>query len=176
MQINVYNQLAAFYEKIWSNPKMKPQHCALYWFLVNQANRLRWPEWFTVPRDIAMNGSKITKRETYYKAIKVLEEVGLIEYIKSTNQHEAPHFKLISLTRKRGKQGGKQGSTTGGSKGPPGAPYKDNNTLINKDRCSFCLLFNHDHSDYGFCEPCGDTLINGIHNKICGKFERRSFD
>ena len=106
---------------------MKPQHSALYWFLVNQANRQRWPEWFTVARDIAMNGSKITKRETYYKAIKVLEDVGLIEYIKSTNQHEAPHFKLIRLSRKRVRQGDKQGS----SRGLAGAPYKDSKD--NKD-------------------------------------------
>ena len=137
MQINVYNQLAGFYEKIWTNPKMKAQHCALYWFLVNQANRLMWPEWFSVPRDIAMNGSKINKRETYYKTISVLVELGLIEYIKSNNQHEAPHFKIISLSRKRDKQGTgtgtTSGTTSGSSRGLAGVPYKDNKTIDIKD-------------------------------------------
>jgi hypothetical protein len=171
VQINVYNQLAAFYEKIWSNPKMKAQHSALYWFLVNQANRQRWPEWFTVPRDIAMNGAKISKRETYYNAVKVLVESGLIEYTKSTNQYEAPHFKLISLSRKRVNQGDKQGSGTGSSKGLAGAPYKDTKTLKHKDSCSVCSLYNPEVGGYGYC---GDDFINGIENPMCVNFERKS--
>lgn len=139
MQINIYDQLAGFYETIWSNPKMKSQHCALYWFLVNQANRLRWPEWFSVPRDIAMNGSKINKRETYYKAISVLVELGLIDYIKSTNQHEAPNFKLKRLSRKRVNQGDRQGSGTGSSRGLAGVPYKDSNTIDIKTEIKDCF-------------------------------------
>lgn len=169
MQINVYEQLAAFYETIWCNPKMKPQHSALYWFLVNQANRQRWPEWFTVPRDIAMNGSKITKRETYYKAIKVLEDMELIEYTKSTNQYEAPHFKLKRLSRKRVNQGVKQGSGNGSSRGLAGVPYKDKNTLINKD-CTLCKFFKPELAGYGYC---GEDFINTATTPICENYDKR---
>lgn len=166
MQINVYNQLAGFYETIWTNPKMKSQHCALYWFLVNQANRLRWPEWFSVPRDIAMNGSKINKRETYYKTITVLVELKLIEYIKSTNQHEAPHFKIIRLSRKGDKQGTGTGTSRGSSRGLAGEPYKDNNTLKHKD-CTSCIFFNPEIAGYGYC---GEDYINTATNSICERY------
>lgn len=166
MPINVYNQLSAFYETIWCNPKMKSQHCALYWFLVNQANRLRWPEYFSVARDIAMNGSKITRRETYYKTIDVLVELGLIEYIKSTNQHEASHFKLIRLSRKADNHRDKQRSGSVSSSGLAANPYKDNKTIINKD-CTSCIFFNPEVAGYGYC---GEDYINSATNKICERY------
>jgi hypothetical protein len=117
-----------------------------------------------------MNGAKISKRETYYNAIKVLVDTGLIEYTKSTNQHEAPHFKLISLSRKRVKQGDKQGSGKGSSRGLAGAPYKDTKTLKQKDSCSVCSLYNPEMGGYGYC---GDDLINGLNHPMCVNFERK---
>src|SRR5690606_10250500 len=80
------------------NPgKVKPTHISLYLFLLNQNNRLMWVEWFKCPFDLAMQGSCIGSKSTYYRNLKELQNFGLIEYKEGLNNYKAPLIRLICL-------------------------------------------------------------------------------
>ena len=81
---HAYNQLSS-YKK------------SLYLFLLNQNNRANWVEWFKCPFDLAMSGSCISSKKTYYKCLNELMEWGLIEYRKGSNNWKAPLIKLEVL-------------------------------------------------------------------------------
>ena len=99
MRINGFNQIKAFYSWCFDNQdkQIKPQHISLYLFLLNQNNRANWIEWFKCPYDLAMTGSCIGSKKTYYKCLKELQEWELIEYTKGVNDWKAPLIKLEVL-------------------------------------------------------------------------------
>jgi len=99
MRINGFTQIKAFYSWSFDNQEkgVKPQHVSLYLFLLNQNNRNNWVEWFKCPYDLAMVGSCISSKKTYYACLKDLQEWGLIEYQKGVNNWKAPIIKLEVL-------------------------------------------------------------------------------
>lgn len=99
MRINGFEQIKGFYSWAFNNQQLnvRTTHIALYMFLVNQNNRNKWVEWFKCPFDLAMGGSGITNKNTYYKTLKDLQEWGLIEYKKGVNNFKAPLIKLEVL-------------------------------------------------------------------------------
>ena len=99
MRINGFTQIKAFYSWTFSNQEkqIKPQHVSLYLFLLNQNNRNNWIEWFKCPFDLAMTGSCISSKKTYYKCLNELQEWKLIQYEKGTNNWKAPLIKLEVL-------------------------------------------------------------------------------
>jgi hypothetical protein len=98
MRINGFEQIKSFYSWVFSNPdKVRPAHITLYLFLWNQGNRANWVEWFKCPYDLAMQGSCIGSKSTYYKALNELQEFGLIDYRKGVNDTKAPLIHLKQL-------------------------------------------------------------------------------
>jgi DNA-binding PadR family transcriptional regulator len=100
-RINIFEQNKRFNEKIFSGSfEFRSYHCSLYYFLLNQCNRLGWPEYFKCPPDVLMTGSLIGSYKTLYKALKDLESFGLIEYLAGVNQIKSPKFKIMRLGKK----------------------------------------------------------------------------
>lgn len=99
MRINGFTQIKGFYSWTFENQDkgIKPQHISLYLFLLNQNNRVNWVEWFKCPFDLAMAGSCISSKKTYYKCLNDLKEWGLIDYEKGVNNWKAPTIKLEVL-------------------------------------------------------------------------------
>lgn len=99
MRINGFEQIKGFYSWVFNNQELgiKPQHCSLYVFLINQNNRNNWVEWFKCPLDLAMAGSCITSKKTYYRCLKDLTDWNLIEYTPGENNWKAPVIKIKPL-------------------------------------------------------------------------------
>jgi len=99
MRINGFEQIKAFYSWTFDNQdkQIKPQHISLYLFLLNQNNRANWVEYFKCPYDLAMTGSCIGSKKTYYNCLNDLQEWRLIEYKKGSNNWKAPVIKLEVL-------------------------------------------------------------------------------
>lgn len=99
MRINGFEQIKGFYSWSFSSQELgiKPQHVSLYLFLVNQNNRNNWVEWFKVPFDLAMAGSCISSKKTYYACLDDLQKWKLIKYQKGVNNWKAPLVKLEVL-------------------------------------------------------------------------------
>lgn len=99
MRINGFTQIKSFYSWTFENQDkgVKPHHISLYLFLLNQNNRNNWIEWFKCPFDLAMAGSCISSKKTYYNCLNELQEWKLIQYRKGTNNWKAPLIKLEVL-------------------------------------------------------------------------------
>lgn len=98
-RINGFEQIKGFYSWAFENQELgiKPQHISLYLFLVNQNNRNNWVEWFKLPYDLAMAGSCISSKKTYYNCLNDLQKWSLIKYTQGVNNWKAPLIKLEVL-------------------------------------------------------------------------------
>jgi hypothetical protein len=98
-RINGFDQIKAFYSYVFNNAdkRITPQHISLYLFLINQANRNNWVEWFKCPYDLAMAGACIGNKKTYYSCLSDLASWGLIFYEKGINEWKSPLIKLEVL-------------------------------------------------------------------------------
>jgi hypothetical protein len=96
---NGFEQIKGFYSWVFENQdkNVRTPHIALYMFLINQNNRNRWVEWFKCPFDLAMAGSGITNKNTYYKTLNDLKDWELIQYQKGLNNYKAPLIKIEVL-------------------------------------------------------------------------------
>jgi hypothetical protein len=99
--MNGFEQIKNFYSWVFNNQdkKITPQHISLYNFLINQNNRNNWVEWFKCPYDLAMSGSCIGNKKTYYSCLEDLQTWGLIKYEKGINNYKAPIIKVEVLNR-----------------------------------------------------------------------------
>jgi len=99
MRINGFTQMKSFYSWVFENQdkNIRSTHVSLYMFLLNQNNRNSWVEWFKCPFDLAMGGSGISNKKTYYKTLNDLQDWNLIEYKKGVNNYKAPMIKLEVL-------------------------------------------------------------------------------
>jgi hypothetical protein len=99
MRINGFEQIKGFYSWVFENQdkNVKTSHISLYMFLINQNNRNGWVEWFKCPFDLAMAGSSISNKNTYYKCLNDLHDWGLIVYQKGSNNYKAPLIKVEVL-------------------------------------------------------------------------------
>ena len=81
----------AFWDFAFENPeKIKPNHCALYLFIVEHCNRLGWKKKFGLPTEMSKEAIGIRSYNTYIQTLNELVEFGLIELIeKSKNQYSS---------------------------------------------------------------------------------------
>jgi len=99
MRINGFTQIKSFYSWVFDNQdkNIRSTHISLYMFLLNQNNRNSWVEWFKCPFDLAMGGSGISNKKTYYTTLNDLQDWNLIQYKKGVNNYKAPMIKLEVL-------------------------------------------------------------------------------
>ena len=81
----------AFWDFAFENPeKIKPNHCALYLFIVEHCNRLGWKHKFGLPTTMVKDAIGIRSYNTYITTLNDLVEFGLIDLIeKSKNQYSS---------------------------------------------------------------------------------------
>jgi hypothetical protein len=81
----------AFWDFAFENPeKIKPNHCALYLFIIEHCNRLGWKKKFGLPTEMTKEAIGIRSYNTYIQTLNELIEFGLIELIeKSKNQYSS---------------------------------------------------------------------------------------
>lgn len=89
--LNGYQLSRQWFDFAFENPeKISPNHGALYFFCIEQCNRLGWKKKFGLPTSMAKDAIGIRSYNTYVKTLTDLIEWGFIEMIeKSKNQHTA---------------------------------------------------------------------------------------
>jgi len=80
-----------FWDFAFENPeKIKPNHCALYCFIIEHCNRLGWKEKFGLPTTMAKEAIGIRSYNTYIETLCDLVDWGFIEmFEKSKNQYSS---------------------------------------------------------------------------------------
>lgn len=93
-----YDLSRQWWDFAFANPeKVKPIHSALYFFAIDQCNRMGWAEKFGLPAYMAMGALGVSHHNTYSKAFDDLVEWGFFQLIqKSKNQHTA---NIIALSK-----------------------------------------------------------------------------
>lgn len=125
--MNGYELSRNWFDWSFENPELvTPGHTAIYFFAIEQCNRLGWKEKFGFPSQMAMDAVGIRKHGTFAKYFNDLVEWGFLKLIeKSKNQYSANIISLQSAIPENGKALGKatqkhgdeQGKSTGQSTG-----------------------------------------------------------
>lgn len=97
--MNSYELSRKWYEFCGQNSdKINPSYHALYFWIIEKANRLRWPDSFALPTDEAMHYLGISSYKTYTKIFEGLSEFGFIEIVsRSKNQYTSNRIRVVSL-------------------------------------------------------------------------------
>jgi len=90
-----------FYDWSFENPeKVNPNHAAIYFFAIEQCNRLGWVPVFALPSSMAMAATGIKSYNTYIKALHELIDFGFISMVqKSKNQFTANFIALSKIDK-----------------------------------------------------------------------------
>ena len=75
---------------------IKPIHYALYFWIVEMNNELRWPDDVMLHPKETMSGIGIKDREKYYKTLNDLNTFGLINIVQRATSRYNPN--KVSLT------------------------------------------------------------------------------
>ena len=80
-----------FWDYAFNNPeKIKPNHCAIYYFALEHCNRLGWKQKFGFPTSMVLEATGIKSYSVYKKTFDDLVEFGLFEVIEySKNQYSS---------------------------------------------------------------------------------------
>lgn len=99
----------AFWDFAFENPeKIKPNHCALYLFIVEHCNRLGWKKKFGLPTEMTKEAIGIRSYNTYIQTLNELVNFGLIELIeKSKNQYSSNIIAISNFDKALDKAGAK---------------------------------------------------------------------
>jgi uncharacterized protein (UPF0333 family) len=89
--MDIYSLSRTFWDYAFENPeKIKPNHCALFFFAVEHCNRLGWKEKFGLPTTMVMEALGIKSYHTYIKTFNDLIDFGFfILHEKSKNQYSS---------------------------------------------------------------------------------------
>jgi hypothetical protein len=90
-----------FWDFAFENPeKIKPNHCALYLFIVEHCNRLGWKSKFGLPTTMAKDAIGIRSYNTYIQTLNELVDFGFIIMIeKSKNQYSSNIVALLNFSK-----------------------------------------------------------------------------
>lgn len=96
--MDIYSLSRSFWDYAFENPdRIKPNHCALYFFAVEHCNRLGWKEKFGLPTTMVMEAIGIKSYGTYIKAFNDLVDFELFTLIeKSKNQYSS---NIVALSK-----------------------------------------------------------------------------
>ncbi len=103
--MNSYDLSRSFWDWSFENPeKIKPIHIGIYFFAVEQCNRLGWKSKFRLPTDMVMEAIGVKSYNTYKKALENLVEWGFIMMIeRSKNQYSANIIALSNFDKAHNK-------------------------------------------------------------------------
>lgn len=90
--------MRTFWDFAFENPdKIKPNHCALYSFMVEHCNRLGWKQKFGLPTTMAKDAIGIRSYNTYIQTLNDLVDFGFVEMLeKSKNQYSS---NIVALSK-----------------------------------------------------------------------------
>jgi len=90
-----------FWDFSFENPELiKPNHCALYLFIVEHCNRLGWKEKFGLPTEMAKDAIGIKSYNTYISTLTNLVDWGFLKMVeKSKNQYSSNIVALLKFNK-----------------------------------------------------------------------------
>jgi hypothetical protein len=96
--MNSYELSRDFWDFAFENPeKIKPNHCAIYFFAIEHCNRLGWKDKFGFPTTMVMDAIGVKSYNTFLNSLNELVDFGFIKMIeKSKNQYSA---NIIALSK-----------------------------------------------------------------------------
>mgnify|MGYP000880603929 CR=1 FL=1 len=99
--INGYSLSRQWFDFCFENPeKIRPNHTALYFFIIEHCNRLGWKDKFGLPTTVTMEAIGIKSYNTYKKTLEELISFGFVEMIeKSKNQYSANIIALSNFDK-----------------------------------------------------------------------------
>lgn len=99
-EINGYNLSRKFWDYASENEGINPNHCALYFFIIELFNRSKWREVISFDSFSIMSVIGIKSYKTFVKTLNELSDLGLIQIVnKSTNQYTENKIALVNFTR-----------------------------------------------------------------------------
>ncbi len=103
--MNVYDLMRTFWDWSFENPeKIKPNHSAVYFFVIEHCNRLGWKDKFGLPTTMVMEAVGIKSYNTYKKTLDDLVEWGFIMMIeRSKNQYSSNIVALSNFDKAHNK-------------------------------------------------------------------------
>lgn len=99
--MNTYNLSREWFNYCFDHPeKIKPNHTAVYFFAIENCNRLGWKKKFRLPSQMAMEAVGIKSYNTYIKTFNDLIDWGFFELIeRSKNQYSANVIALSNFDK-----------------------------------------------------------------------------
>lgn len=105
MAINGYELSRTWFDFCFENPeKIKPNHIALYFFIIEHCNRLGWKKKFGLPTTMAKEAIGIRSYNTYINTLNDLVKWGFVEMVeKSKNQYSSNIVALLKYNKANNK-------------------------------------------------------------------------
>jgi hypothetical protein len=99
--MDIYTLSRNYWDYSFENPdKLKPNHAAIYFFAIENCNRLGWKDKFGLPTTMTMEAVGIKNYKTYHSALMDLIDLGFIKLIeKSKNQYSANVIAIVNNTK-----------------------------------------------------------------------------
>lgn len=101
MALDIYTLTRQFFDWSYENPeKISPNHCALFFFILEHCNRLGWKQKFGLPSGMAKDAIGIKSYKTYIQTLRDLVEWGFVEMLEvSKNQYSSNIVALVNNTK-----------------------------------------------------------------------------
>lgn len=94
--MNIFLLTKVWFEQQANNPNCKSGHTALYFYILDLANRLQWKAQFGLPSLQAQDTLKIASWKKYHDLLNDLEQFGFIKIVeKSKNQYTSTQISLV---------------------------------------------------------------------------------
>jgi hypothetical protein len=102
----MFEYFNGFWNWALNNPeKNNPTATAIYFYILNVANELRWKESFGLSSTQIISAVGVSNYKTYKKNLDILVENGLIKIVvQSKNQYQCNIFGLVKFTEASPKQ------------------------------------------------------------------------
>lgn len=153
--MNTYDLSRNFFDWCFENPeKISPNHIAIYFFAIENCNRLGWKSKFGFPTQMAMDAVGIKKHETYIRYFNDLCDWGFFKLIeKSKNQYSSNIISINSAVPKNGKALGKAIQKHRGKQiGSMGESTGESNRSIDKQETNKPINLKHSIDLFPFQE------------------------
>ncbi len=177
-ELNSYELSRAWFDFCYENPeKIKPNHTALYFFIIEHCNRLGWKEKFGLPTTMAKEAIGIKSYNTYINTLRDIVDWKFIKMIEiSKNQYSANIIALSNFNKPLGKaldkalikHGSKQSESTSESIDSVDKQRTKNKEPITKNNIEIAsapFMFKTSLLNYGLEKQLVDDFLKIRKNK-----------